>query len=201
MSITRILTGLTIAALAVTPGVTLAQSTTEKVEKKAEKTADKVSDATHKASEATKDTWYTSMTKIALYADTRVSGNKVHVETKNGVVTLRGKVNTAAEKQAAEEVAKTVTGVVSVKNNLQVVPAAEQKAVDANDSDLKTAIEKRIKQDASLKKADISVRVDKGVVTLTGDVNDIGMRAHASEVSRGVPGVRSVKNELKEKNA
>ena len=58
----------------------------------------------------------------------------------------------------------------------------------------------RIKQDTRLKGADIDVRVDAGVVTLTGDVKDLGARARASEVARSVPGVRSVKNELQEKS-
>jgi osmotically-inducible protein OsmY len=45
------------------------------------------------------------------------------------------------------------------------------------------------------------VRVDNGIVTLMGDVKDIGASARASEVARSVPGVRSVKNELKEKSS
>lgn len=45
-----------------------------------------------------------------------------------------------------------------------------------------------------LKKLD--VRTDAGVVTLTGEVPTIGSSAKASEMARGVPGVRSVKNEL-----
>ena len=61
-------------------------------------------------------------------------------------------------------------------------------------------MQSRIKQDARLKGSDIDVRVDAGVVTLTGDVKDLGARARASEVARSVPGVRSVKNELQEKS-
>jgi hyperosmotically inducible periplasmic protein len=91
--------------------------------------------------------------------------------------------------------------VAAVRNELQVVPAAERKAVNAEDKDLKNAIQKRIKQDARLKGADIDVQVDRGVVTLMGDVKDVGARARASEVARAVPGVRSVKNELREKSS
>jgi osmotically-inducible protein OsmY len=43
-----------------------------------------------------------------------------------------------------------------------------------------------------LKKAE--VRTDAGVVTLTGEVPTIGASAKASEMARGIAGVRSVKN-------
>jgi hyperosmotically inducible protein len=129
-----------------------------------------------------------------------VSGNEVKVETKNGAVTLRGKVATDAEKRAAEEVAKGVDGVTSVHNQLQVVPASVRKAVDAKDDDLKTTVKARINRETRLKGSDIQVRADNGVVTLTGDVKDIGARVRASEIARGVPGVKAVKNELKEKS-
>jgi osmotically-inducible protein OsmY len=39
------------------------------------------------------------------------------------------------------------------------------------------------------------------VVTLTGDVRDVRARVRASEVAHAVPGVRAVKNELKEKTS
>jgi osmotically-inducible protein OsmY len=116
------------------------------------------------------------------------------------MVTLRGKVPTADQKRAAEQVTRTVDGVTSVRNDLQVVPASERKMVNAADKDLKSAVQSRIKQDARLKDSDIDVRVDAGVVTLTGDVGDVGARARASEVARSVPGVRAVKNDLQEKS-
>jgi hyperosmotically inducible protein len=193
--------GTVIAALAAVPSLGAAQSTTEKVGTQVERAGDKVSDASQKAAGATKDAWLTAKTKIALYSDDRVSGTAINVDTQSSTVTLRGKVATADEKRAAEEVAKTVEGVSAVKNELQVVPAGERKAVNAKDGDLKDSVQKQIKRDARLKEADIDVRVDNGVVTLMGDVKDIGARARASEVARSVPGVRSVKNELREKSS
>ncbi len=194
-------TGLAVAMLAAWPAVTVAQqySTPEKAEKKVERAADKAESKVEKAKGATKDSWLTSKAKIALFADDRVSGSSITVETKNGVMTLRGKVGSADEKKAAEEIAKSVEGVTSVKNQLQVVAAGERKAVDAKDDDLTKSVKDRLKKDARLKGSDVEVRADKGVVTLTGEVKDLGARARASEVARGVPGVRSVKNELKEK--
>ncbi len=52
----------------------------------------------------------------------------------------------------------------------------------------------RLNRDPQLKKID--VRVDKGVVTLTGEAPSVTASAKASEVARYVPGVRSVRNEV-----
>jgi hyperosmotically inducible protein len=130
-----------------------------------------------------------------------VSGSSINVDTQNGTVVLRGKVGSADEKRVAEEVTRSIDGVGTVKNELQVVSPSERKMVNAKDSDLKDSVQRQIKQDTRLKESDIEVRVDAGVVTLMGDVKDIGARARASEVARSVPGVRSVKNELREKSS
>jgi osmotically-inducible protein OsmY len=44
----------------------------------------------------------------------------VEVNSTNGVVTLAGEVHNIDEKRAAEQVARSVDGVVRVNNNLQV---------------------------------------------------------------------------------
>jgi len=140
------------------------------------------------------DTWITSKTKISLFSDERVKGTQVSVDTTKGVVHLRGKVDSAEAKSAAGDIAQGVEGVKSVKNDLQVVAPMARKAVDASDSDIAKAVGTRLAKDTQLKKVD--VRTDAGVVTLTGEVPTIGASAKASEMARGVPGVRSVKNEL-----
>jgi hyperosmotically inducible periplasmic protein len=191
--------GVTLAALVAAPPLVGAQSTT--TETKAEQTKGKVSDTTNKMTGASKDAWLTAKTMIALYSDDRVSGSSINVDTQNGTVVLRGKVGSADEKRVAEEVTRSIDGVGTVKNELQVVSPSERKMVNAKDSDLKDSVQRQIKQDTRLKESDIEVRVDAGVVTLMGDVKDIGARARASEVARSVPGVRSVKNDLREKSS
>jgi len=48
------------------------------------------------------DTWLTAKTKIALAADSRVKGRQIEVETTEGQVVLRGKVDSDEAKRAAE---------------------------------------------------------------------------------------------------
>jgi hyperosmotically inducible protein len=154
----------------------------------------KAQTTTQEAKTMVSDSWLTSKTKISLFADERVKSTQISVDTVKGVVHLRGKVDSAESKSAASDVAQGVEGVKSVKNDLQVVTPEARQAVDANDQDIAKAVETRLGKDSQLKMVD--VRTDAGVVTLTGQVATIGVSAKASEVARGVPGVKSVKNEL-----
>jgi hyperosmotically inducible protein len=173
--------------VAVAPLTAGAQGTTDKA-------VDKTKSIAQDAKVAVTDSWVTSKTKIELFADDRVKGSQVKVETIDGVVHLRGKVDSAEAKAAATSVAQNIDGVKSVKNDLQVVSPGARKMVDAKDSDITKAVETRLSREGDLKKVD--VRADAGVVTLTGAVPTISASAKASEVARGVNGVRSVKNQL-----
>ena len=160
----------------------------------ADKAKEQVQTTTQEAKTMVTDSWVTSKTKISLFADERVKGTQVSVDTTKGVVHLRGKVDSAEAKSAAGEITQGVEGVKSVKNDLQVVAPTARKAMDASDSDIAKVVGTRLSKNTQLKKVD--VRTDAGVVTLTGQVPSIGASAKASEMARGVPGVKSVKNEL-----
>ena len=67
-----------------------------------------ITDAGATATRDVTDSWLTLQTKLALFADERVSSGDVHVTTQSGVITLRGKVDNEAEQQAAGEIARTI---------------------------------------------------------------------------------------------
>jgi hyperosmotically inducible protein len=182
------------AAVLTAPTYVHSQSTGAKVEQKAEQAWQKTKDVTRDAKSGVSDSWLTARTKIALFADERVKGRQVGVETVKGVVTLRGKVDSDEAKAAAASLAGGIEGVKSVRNDLQVVAPVDRKAVDISDKDITSQVEGRLSKDPRFKKVD--VRTDQGVVSLTGDVPGIGASARASEIAREVPSVRSVKNEL-----
>jgi osmotically-inducible protein OsmY len=58
--------------------------------------------------------------KTALHTDDDVSGFQVNVETFKGTVQLSGFVDTAAQAERAEEIARGVDGVEDVVNNITV---------------------------------------------------------------------------------
>jgi osmotically-inducible protein OsmY len=174
-------------AVAVAPTYVMSETTIDKVEHKAKRAA-------KGAKTELSDSWLTAKTKIALFADERVKGRQVSVETVNASVTLRGKVDSDEAKMAAASVTQAVEGVKSVRNDLQVVPPGDRKLTEISDKEITSQVEGRLSKDAQLKKVD--VRTDGGAVILTGAVPSIGASARASELARDVPGVRSVKNEL-----
>ena len=142
------------------------------------------------------DSWLTAKTKIALAADARVKGRQIDVETTKGVVMLRGKVDSDVAKNAAEDIAKKLDGVKSVKNDLEVVAPSTREAVEDKDEAITARVQKQIAKDSALKKADIAVQTNAGVVSLTGEVPNITTSANASWTAWQVKGVKSVKNDL-----
>lgn len=145
----------------------------------------------------TSDSWITAKTKVSLAADGRVKGRQVSVETENGRVFLRGKVDTAEAKTAAGELAGGVDKVVGVKNELQVVPPKNRATAEDKDEVIVERVKKVFSNDAALRKADIGVVSNAGVVSLTGEAPDFITSAKASWEAWKVSGVKSVQNDLK----
>jgi len=154
--------------------------------------------AVSKADEKTpiNDTWMTAKTKIALFADARVKGSEITVETSQGSMIIRGKVDSDEAKQAAEGIAKGIDGVKSVKNELQVVAPSKREAIDDKDEAITTRVKAQIAKDANLMNAGIHTQTNAGVVSLSGEVQDVMTSAQASWTAWQVPGVKSVKNDL-----
>ncbi len=194
----RTMLALTIVVLGLVPAVTRAadQSVTDKVKDAATSATDTAKDIATSAGKELSDSWITLKTKIALLADEKVSSTDVHVTTKAGVITLRGKVATEEARQAAEVDALKIEGAKKVVNNLVVVPMPAQKVVEWIDDQIVKDVENRLKKDPSLKKANIDVHSDNGIITLTGDVPSLETSLRASEKARQVAGVRAVRNEL-----
>jgi len=166
-------------------------------------TTEKAKDTTQSAPNAISDSWITMKTKLSLMADERVSATDVRVTTKQGIVTLEGKVPSAEAKQAAEADAKQIDGAKQVINKLAVVSPSAQKAVERKDEQITQDVESRVKKEKTLNTARIDVQTKNGIVTLTGDAPSLEASVRASEVAHRVPGVRAVHNELdvKEKSA
>jgi hyperosmotically inducible protein len=148
------------------------------------------------------DSWLTAKTKIALAADSRVKGRQIEVETTEGRVVLRGKVDSDTAKRAAEGITAGLDGVKTVKNDLQVIAPSTRDAVEEKDEAITARVKEQIAKDSHLMKdsrlndADINVQTNAGVVTLTGEVPDITTSAQASWTTWQVLGVKSVKNDL-----
>jgi osmotically-inducible protein OsmY len=78
---------------------------------------------------------------------------------------------------------------------LLAVPLPQASTVKPSDRTLHERVEKRLESDAALKKHDIEVAVDNGVVTLTGTVATEGERKRAGEMA-AISGVSRVDNRI-----
>lgn len=68
------------------------------------------------------DSWLWFKTRTALLTTNDLRESTINVDVVNDVVTLKGTVADAAQKTKAEQVAKGIDGVKSVKNELKVAP-------------------------------------------------------------------------------
>jgi osmotically-inducible protein OsmY len=68
------------------------------------------------------DSTITAQVKTSLLNDKDVGGLRIDVDTFKGIVTLSGAVKTAAERDKAVALARTIDGVKDVKSTLQIVP-------------------------------------------------------------------------------
>ncbi len=66
------------------------------------------------------DSVITTKVKTAIFNEPTLKSTEINVETFKGVVQLSGFVSSEAGKQKADDVAKTVKGVKSVKNDIHL---------------------------------------------------------------------------------
>jgi hyperosmotically inducible protein len=118
-----------------------------------------------------------------------------------GVITLTGDVPTEADKQRAEEIAKSMAHSSVVANEIGVRPSGFESEAKKVDSSLDAAIEKNLEAALVAKQLnhDIKYSAKNGVVTLSGDVNSIERRNELEQLAASVPNVKQVINELQVK--
>jgi hyperosmotically inducible protein len=144
-----------------------------------------------------RDRWITTATKMRLMANTETPAFDINVDTRGGVVTLFGSVDSAKARDQAAMEARKVSGVKQVVNDIQVVPASQAKAVDKKDDQIESSIKKRFGEQAALSDSDIKVEVEAGVARLTGTVKSRSDQVTALTVARATPGVQRVIDDLR----
>ena len=143
------------------------------------------------------DAWITTKVKMALLTAENVPVTAINVDTVDGRVTLHGVVATDAEKANAETAARSIDGVSTVQNLLQVVPASRKEAVKVADAQLQKNVEAVLTRDAALEDSSVKVAsVHDGVVLLSGKTTTLSGHRRALEDARAVPGVKRVSSEI-----
>ncbi len=118
--------------------------------------------------------------------------DSIKIHSKDGAVTLTGKVSEGYHKTLAEETVSSLPGVVSVDDRLMIKGHQPAENSDA-------WIEAKVKT-ALLFHGNVSalthVSVTAGVVTLSGKADNDAQRELTAEYAKDVEGVRDVRNDM-----
>lgn len=149
------------------------------------------------------DATITASVKSKLLWNEHTDGLDIHVETRNGVVTLSGSADSAASRELAARLAANTEGVRDVANDLRVATKSGQGGEAASGADRATTtvsdawITSKVKTSFLLSRnisgSDINVTTADGVVTLTGRVDNGAERDLAIAVAEDIRGVKAVK--------
>lgn len=123
---------------------------------------------------AREDSEISGAIKAALTAEATVDASDITFDVKVGIVTVSGEVSSYPEKLAALDVAKSISGVRKVNNQIKTVNVGERR-----DEDVAADIRRRLKVDALILHDRITVTVNEGKVTLSGVVGSPQERTRA----------------------
>ena len=121
----------------------------------------------------------------------KVDHSHIGVTAKNGVVTLTGFVPTYAEKLAAEAAARRVAGVRAIAEEIEVRFKSDPKTSDA---EIAQRILDLFAWNTMIPHESIKVKVERGFVTLTGEVQWYYQKEVAQKSAARITGVKSIVN-------
>ncbi len=122
-----------------------------------------------------------------------VNAAHIGVTAKDGVITLMGHVENYFEKSAAEKAARRVKDVRAVAEEIEVrLPFS----VKHGDEDIASAAVDRLRWDSTFPDGAVKAKVEKGWVTLTGEVDWHYQQEAAANDVRGLWGVTGISNEI-----
>jgi osmotically-inducible protein OsmY len=151
-----------------------------------------------------KDTALTGAVKTAFELNRTLKALPIRVSTEDGVVTLRGDVARADDKELAERVASSVPDVRQVVNHIHVTggpaesPRAERTLTETvDDQALAVQVRLALSLNKELKGTDIKVDAFKREVTLSGEAPKAAQKALAVQIARDTPGVSGVTDRIR----
>jgi hyperosmotically inducible periplasmic protein len=173
-----------------------------------------------------RDGWITTQIYAKFFVDPDIKGRNIDVETVSGVVTLRGSIQSGAERNKTVAKAKSTEGVKQVVDKLTLPQAekppagespdktpapsgsrgeqvkahakstADRVGKEISDTWITTKVQAMYFLDKDVKGMAIDVTTKAGVVTLTGTVPTEATRQKAVADARSIEGVSQVVDKL-----
>jgi osmotically-inducible protein OsmY len=125
--------------------------------------------------------------------DPLVPESRVGVAVDNGVVTLTGHLDSYAEKVATKRATQRVGGVKAIALELEVIPVGTHQR---SDTEIAAAIEHVLGWSTSVPQGRVRVVVEKGWVTLSGELDWNFQRRSVERLIRPLKGVIGITDDI-----
>lgn len=149
------------------------------------------------------DTRMEATIETSIFLNRHLNPFEIDADVQKGTAYLRGTVDEAVDKDLAEEIARSVDGVTSVKNEIVVeknyeAPKRKGPTLASRIADATTtaSVKSRLLWNRNTHGLDIDVDTMQGMVTLQGTVRSAAESELATKIAENTSGVRAVKNKL-----
>ncbi len=142
------------------------------------------------------DNVITAEVKSALISDPGVKGFDFKVDTRKGEVQLSGYVDDQVQIDRAIAIARHVEGVQGVDNKVSLKMGVASIGNRIDDSIVTASVKSALLADNDVRGLQIGVVTRKGVVQLSGYVDNQGQSDHAIAIASSTDGVQGVNNEI-----
>ena len=159
--------------------------------------------------QALRDAWLQGKIETALLFSEFLNPFDIDTDVENGVVVLRGAVESDIDRDLAGEIAKSIDGVSDVKNELVIDKAKALEARASDDSNAAKSFRQkvsnatltaRIKTQLLLNGNTSGMQIDvdsrDGIVTLSGEVDSAKEKELATRIAENTEGAVSVVDRL-----
>jgi osmotically-inducible protein OsmY len=207
------------AATAVLVALSAAACNRTQASRDAERASEQVKAAAEQAGEKLADSWLTAKIQAQFFVDEDIKSRFINVRSRDGVVRLKGFVESDDARRQVLEITRNTDGVKQVDDRELLVgrpasesfetasttgaapvattgiaPAASDATPDA--STIVSLVQAKYFLDPMIKARHISVEMSNGVMTLRGQVASENERAQALLLARSTPGVQRVEDYL-----
>ncbi len=142
------------------------------------------------------DVWLKMKVQTELVFHTNVNASNTDVTVKNGIVTLKGKAVSQAQKELTTEYAKDVEGVKGVNNEMTVAKANDTIGEKIDDASITAQVKMTLMMHKSTGVLRTGVTTNNGIVTLSGKARNDSEKDLVTKLTEDVQGVNNVVNKM-----
>jgi hyperosmotically inducible periplasmic protein len=147
------------------------------------------------------DIWLEAQLVTSYTLNEHLNPFKIDVDVQDGVANITGSVDSAIERDLAVEIARSIDGIMEVKENLTIGPTEEPAKESAfsrqvEDATITAKVKYRLILNKNIASYDINVDTKNGVVTLSGKVDSGEKRDLAVKLAENTSGVLKVEDSL-----